>query len=69
VEGRVELTILGVSRFGLSPSDIASLIDKDLSSMTRWLNQGIRRDRNEPEFRERIDLLDRRISEAVRNNE
>jgi REP element-mobilizing transposase RayT len=69
VEGRTELTLLAVSRFGVPSCDIADLIQKHPSSMTRWLNQGLRRERTDAVFRERIDHLDRLISSAARNKE
>jgi REP element-mobilizing transposase RayT len=69
VEGRVELTLLAVSRFGVRSRDIADLIQKHPSSMTRWLNQGLKRERMDADFRERIDRLDRLISSAAHNNE
>lgn len=69
VEGRMELTLLAVSRFGVPSCDIADLIQKHPSSMTRWLNQGLKRERMDSVFRERIDRLDRLITSAARNNE
>jgi REP element-mobilizing transposase RayT len=66
--GRVELTILAVTRFGIRSSDIANLIDKHRSSMTRWLNIGLRRQRDDRGFRLRLDFLDRKISSAARDN-
>jgi len=62
VKGRVELTLLGVSRYGFRSSDLASLINKHPSSMTRWLNEGISREREDPTFRDRIRQLDQQIS-------
>ena len=69
IDGRVELTLLAVSRFGVRSRDIADLIQKHPSSMTRWLNQGLSRERTDAVFRERIDRLDGLISSAARNNE
>jgi REP element-mobilizing transposase RayT len=69
IEGRVQLTLLAVSRFGVHSRDIANLIHKHPSSMTRWLNQGLKRERMDTAFRERIDRLDGLISSAPRNNE
>jgi len=68
VKGRVELTLLGVSRYGFRSSDLASLINKHPSSMTRWLNEGISREREDPTFRDRIRQLDQQISAAASNN-
>jgi hypothetical protein len=65
----LELTLVAVSRFGVPSRDIADLLQKHPSSMTRWLNQGLGRERVDSIFRERIDRLDRMISSAARNNE
>ena len=65
VQGRVELTLLGVSRFGFRASDIASLVNKHPSSMTRWINQGLLQEREDPAFRYRINILDQQISAAA----
>jgi REP element-mobilizing transposase RayT len=69
VEERVELTLLAVSRFGVHSRDIADLIQKHPSSMTRWLNHGLTRERTDAVFRGRIDRLDRLICSAARNND
>jgi len=67
--GRVELTLLGVSRYCFRASDIAKLVNKHTSSMTRWINQGLLREREDPTFRDRINNLDQQISAAARKNE
>ena len=69
VEGRIELTLLGVSRYGVRSSDIAALLNKHPSSMSRWLNIGVSLEREDPIFLRRINHLDRQISAAARNNE
>lgn len=69
VEGRIELTLLGVSRYGFRSSDLAALLDKHPSSMTRWLNEGMSLEREDSNFSKRINQLDRQISAAARNNE
>jgi hypothetical protein len=68
IRGRIELTILAVARIGLPSSEVAHLINKHPSSMTRWLNLGILRVREDLLFRERINRLDQQISAAARNN-
>lgn len=68
IRGRIELTTLAVARFDIRSSDIADLIDKHRSSMTRWLNIGLRRQRDDLGFRFHLDFLDRKISSAVRDN-
>ena len=66
--GRIELTVLAVGRFGLRSSEIATLINKHSSSLTRWLNLGLRLERDDLSFRHRLDFLDRKISSAARDN-
>ena len=66
--GRIELTTLAVTRFEFRSIEIADLIDKHRSSVTRWLNIGLHRLRNDCGFRHRLDFLDREISSATRNN-
>jgi hypothetical protein len=50
-------------------SDLAALLGKHPSSMTRWLNQGVSLERAALEFLRRINRLDRLISAAARNNQ
>ena len=68
IQGRVELTVLAVSRFGLRSSEMATLINKHPSSLTRWLNLGLRQERENLDFRSRLDFLDQQISSAARDN-
>jgi len=68
IRGRIELTILAVGRFGLRSSEIATLINKHPSSLTRWLNVGTHLGRNDCEFRNRINRLDQQISAAAFDN-
>lgn len=68
IRGRIELTTLAVTRFAIRSIDIADLIGKHRSSITRWLNIGLHRQRNDRGFRLRLDFLDRKISSAARNN-
>jgi len=64
-EGRIEFTLLAVTRFALRSSDLAALLNKHPSSLTRWLNEGLRRERDDCEFRDRINKLDAAISSAA----
>ena len=66
IEGRVELTLLAVARFGLRSGDIARLLGKHQSSLTRWLNLGLKQETEDELFRDRINQLDSAISTAVR---
>ena len=68
IQGRIELTTLAVNRYGFRSRDIADLINKHPSSLTRWLNHGIRLEHEDPEFRDRIDAIDRIISTTARDN-
>ncbi|MDX2435529.1 MAG: hypothetical protein QNL88_00635 [Acidobacteriota bacterium] len=54
-----------VTRFDLRSSDLATLLHKHQSSVTRWLNLGLRRERQDPVFRDRINWLDAEISAAA----
>ena len=62
IDGRVELTLLGVSRYGFRSTELAEIIRKHPSSMTRRLNEGLSREREDPRFRDRMCQLDRQIS-------
>jgi len=64
-EGRIELTLLAVTRFALRSSDLAAFLKKHPSSLTRWLNEGLHREREDCEFRDRINNLDAAISSAA----
>lgn len=63
IRGRVELTLLAVGRYGFQSAIVAKLVDKDRSSLTRWLNLGLRLYREDHTFRDRIDDLDRQIGQ------
>ena len=60
---RVELATLAIGRYRFRVCDIAALVRKRPNSVTRWLNKGLRLERNDPEFKERLDHLDTAISE------
>ena len=62
INGRIEFCALAVSRYRLRACDIADLLGKGRNSITRWLNQGLRREQDSPEFAERLDALDSVIS-------
>lgn len=66
-EGRIELTLLAVARFGLRSVELAVLLDKHQSSLTRWLNRGLKREIEDQQFRDRINDLDAEISAAARH--
>lgn len=64
-EGRIELTLLAVTRFAVRSGDLAALLNKHPSSLTRWLNEALRREKEDCEFRDRINHLDTAISSAA----
>ena len=42
--------------------DVANLLNKHRNSVTKWLNTGLRLEREDSEFKERLDYLDAVIS-------
>jgi len=56
------LTTVAVCRYGLRVRDVATLIGKHGSSVTKWLNKGLRKEGADPEFKKRLDDLDAAIS-------
>jgi putative transposase len=68
IQARIELTMLAVARYGLRSCDVAKLVGKDRTSLTRWMTLGLRLERTDPAFRDRLDTLDKAISEAERHN-
>jgi len=62
VRGRIEFATLAVSRYGFRVCDIATLACKHHNSVTRWINKGLRREADDPEFSKRLDDLDAAIS-------
>ncbi len=65
-DARIELTLVAVTRFALRPSDLATLLNKHQSSLTRWLNLGLKREGEDQVFRDRINQLGAEISAAAR---
>jgi REP element-mobilizing transposase RayT len=65
-KGRIEITMLAVTRFGLRSTELADLLRKHQSSLTRWLNLGLKQERDDKRFRDRINKLDCEISTAAR---
>jgi hypothetical protein len=59
---RIEFATLAVGRYGLRVCDIAALLRKHPNSVTKWLNRGLRLERDDPGFKERLDQLDAAIS-------
>ena len=69
VDGRIELTSLAVSLYGVRSGEIADLINKHPSSMSRWLNQRVTGQREHADSRERMNSLDRQISSTPCDND
>lgn len=59
---RIELATLAIGRFGLRVRDVAALTRKHLKSVTKWLNRGLCLERDDPDFKARLDTLDGAIS-------
>ncbi len=62
IRGRIEFSLLAVSRYGFRACDIAAVLRKGRNSVTRWLNRGLCDERNDPSFSEQINRLDAEIS-------
>jgi hypothetical protein len=62
VDGRVEFTVLAATRYGFRGCDIAALLRKSGNSVTRWINRGLSCERDDEEFRARLNSLDASIS-------
>jgi len=62
VGGRVEFTVLAVTRYGYRGCDIATLLGKSGNSVTRWINRGLSCERDDEDFRARLNFLDASIS-------
>ena len=62
ITGRVEFCVLAVSRYGLKTCDIAAHLAKGRNSVTRWVNQGLHREHDDPQFAARLNILDAAIS-------
>ena len=62
ITGRIEFCVLALTRYGLRACEVAALLDKGRNSVTRWLNQGLRREHDDAGFAARLDTLDSGIS-------
>ena len=63
VRQRIELATLAIGRYRLRVCDVAALVRKHPNSVAKWLNAGLRLERDDPEFKARLDHLDAAISE------
>ncbi len=62
VRGRIEFVTLALPRYGFRGRDVAGLLGKHGNSVTKWLTQGLRLERDDPEFKNRLDRIDAAIS-------
>jgi len=59
---RIEFATLGASRYGIRSTEVARFIQNHPTSVARWISLGLRKQIEDPSFRDRIDDIDRRIS-------
>ena len=55
---RAEFAALAIGRYRARTCDVAALLGKHPNSITKWLNRGLRLEREHPGFRQRVDTLD-----------
>jgi REP element-mobilizing transposase RayT len=65
---RIELATLALARYRLRTRDLADLLEKNRSTVTRWLNAGLKREREDDGFIRRLDTLDHAISSHETDN-
>jgi len=68
LDARIELATLALARYGLRTRDVAGLLKKDPSTVTRWLNAGLQRERDDVDFCLCLDTLDHAISGRESDN-
>ncbi len=68
VQSRLEFSTLAASRFGIRSTEIADSIQKHPTTIARLIRRGLLKQLEDHSFRERIDNLDRQISQSVREN-
>lgn len=59
---------MALARYGLRTRDFADLFGKNPSTVNRSLNAGLQLERDDDEFRCRLDSLDQAISDRVTGN-
>jgi len=62
--GRIEFVTLALPRYGFRGRDVAELLGKHGNSVTKWLTQGLLLERDDPDFRNRLDRIDAAISSS-----
>ena len=68
LEARIELATLALARYHLRIRDLADLLEKNPSTVTRWLNAGLQEERDDGDFSLRLDTLDHAISDRETDN-
>jgi len=59
---RAEFVALAIGRYQARTCDVAALLNKHPNSITKWLNRGLRLEREDPTFERRVDALDEAVS-------
>ncbi len=64
IRGRIEFVTLAILRYGFRGRDVAELLGKHGNSITKWLTQGLLLERDDPDFKHRLDRIDATISSS-----
>jgi hypothetical protein len=64
---RLQATV-ALARYRLRTCDLADLLEKNRSTVTRWLNAGLQREREDDGFIRRLDTPDHAISSHEADN-
>jgi len=57
-----QVHICSIGRYHARTCDVAALLNKHPNSITKWLNRGLRLEREDPAFKRRVDALDEAVS-------
>jgi len=68
VQARIEFATLAAARYGIRSTEIADSVQKHPTTIARLIRRGLRRRLEDRSFRDRIDSLDRRISQSARDD-
>jgi REP element-mobilizing transposase RayT len=60
--GRIEFCALAIGRYRLRVCDVSNLLGKHRNSIANWLNEGLRLENQDPDFKARLHHLDELIS-------
>ncbi len=67
VQARIEFATLAATRYGIRSTEIADSVLKHPTTIARLIRRGLSKLLENRSFRDRIDTLDRRISNSARN--